>query len=264
MNYKPDDQSNADEPGNIGKPATPDEGAVERLTTFAGRKEFGGQSGYDAYPGGIFMTDGPNPFYADLRTILAQLAETRAALTKIDAIRNSIIGCQKVNWSEHVYPLVVALQGAGYEGADYETNRKNVGTLIERTNAAEVEVARLKAEVNKLTLEKAMLAGHESINTELAEDVRNERVRADALQANNEKLRAAVETCGKRFRFYERQHAARGTPEADAKAQSNADMAEVCARALCSPQESPEVGGVSAATSKSIPTSDETEGGAKT
>jgi len=39
------------------------------------------------------------------------------ALGKINDIRNSIIGCQTVNWSEHIYPLVAALEGAGIEGA---------------------------------------------------------------------------------------------------------------------------------------------------
>jgi hypothetical protein len=64
--------------------------------------------------------------------------------TKVDAIRDSIIGCQRVNWSEHVYPLVAALGEAGFEGQEYEAARDNVGTLIERTNAAETERDRLK------------------------------------------------------------------------------------------------------------------------
>lgn len=85
---------------------------------------------------------------ADLRAILAQIDALEAALTKIDAIRNSIIGCQRVNFSEHVYPLVAALDEAGFKGQDYETSRKNIGTLIERTNAAE---ARAEASEQRLS-----------------------------------------------------------------------------------------------------------------
>lgn len=70
----------------------------------------------------------------------------KSALTKINDIRNSIIGCQKVNWSEHVYPLVAALDAAGFEGASYEVARDQIGTLLERTNKAEAEVERLRAE----------------------------------------------------------------------------------------------------------------------
>lgn len=60
-----------------------------------------------------------------------------AALTKINNIRNSIIGFQTVNWSEHIYPLVAALEEAGIEGAGYPVSRENVGTMLERTLAAE-------------------------------------------------------------------------------------------------------------------------------
>jgi hypothetical protein len=67
-----------------------------------------------------------------------------SALTKIDAIRNSIIGAQKVNWSEHVYPLVAALDEAGFPGQPYEQARENVGTLLEQINKAEQDNARLR------------------------------------------------------------------------------------------------------------------------
>ena len=49
------------------------------------------------------------------------------ALTKIDAIRNDIIGRQKIGWSSHVYPLVAALDEAGYPGLDYEAARAALG-----------------------------------------------------------------------------------------------------------------------------------------
>lgn len=67
------------------------------------------------------------------------------ALDKINEIRNSIIGAQTINWSEHIYPLVAALEEAGIEGMNYPEARKNFGTMLERTNKAEAEVKRLRA-----------------------------------------------------------------------------------------------------------------------
>jgi len=72
------------------------------------------------------------------------------ALSKINDIRNSIIGCQTVNWSEHIYPLVAALEEAGIEGAGYPASRTNVGTMLERTLAAENEVMALRAALAKI------------------------------------------------------------------------------------------------------------------
>jgi hypothetical protein len=59
------------------------------------------------------------------------------ALAKISEIRNSIIGCQTVNWSEHVYPLVAALDAAGLKGEPYPAARERLGTLLERTSVSE-------------------------------------------------------------------------------------------------------------------------------
>jgi hypothetical protein len=53
-------------------------------------------------------------------------------LERINAIRNSIVGTQTVNWSAHVYPLVAALNEAGFEGQGYEEARKEAETLIEQ------------------------------------------------------------------------------------------------------------------------------------
>lgn len=88
----------------------------------------------------------------DLLTLLSALQSERlraeelhGALTKIDAIRNSIVGCQRVNWSEHIYPLVAVLGEVGFEGQDYESARENVGTLIDRANSAEFLLALMAA-----------------------------------------------------------------------------------------------------------------------
>jgi hypothetical protein len=67
-----------------------------------------------------------------------------AALDKINTIRNSIIGLQTIDWSEHIYPLVAALGEAGFEGLDYDEARANFGTMLERTVAAEDRVRELE------------------------------------------------------------------------------------------------------------------------
>jgi hypothetical protein len=66
------------------------------------------------------------------------------ALLAINDIRNSIIALQTVNWSEHVYPLVAALDAAGYEGMEYPEARKYYGSMLERAAKAEDELAALK------------------------------------------------------------------------------------------------------------------------
>lgn len=72
-----------------------------------------------------------------------RFATFEAALSRINGIRNSIVGAQNVNWSEHIYPLVRILNEAGFEGMGYEEARSSVGTLIERTEAAKAKVEEL-------------------------------------------------------------------------------------------------------------------------
>lgn len=69
-----------------------------------------------------------------------------AALRKINVIRNSVIGLQALNWSEHVYPLVAALDEAGYEGMEYPEAREYFGTLLERAVKAENALAAIAAQ----------------------------------------------------------------------------------------------------------------------
>lgn len=77
------------------------------------------------------------------------------ALEKIDAIRNSIIGTQMVNWSEHVYPLVAVLGEIGMKGQDYAEAKKGVGTLLEREAAAHTESARLRTALMNFSVMEA-------------------------------------------------------------------------------------------------------------
>ena len=67
--------------------------------------------------------------------------EARAALATVNDIRNSIIGAQTVNWSEHVYPLVAALDAAGFAGMPYPEARENVGTAEARGRERGLEEA---------------------------------------------------------------------------------------------------------------------------
>lgn len=83
----------------------------------------------------------------------AALTESRAecerqnvALEKINEIRSSIVGMQGFNFSEHAYPLVAALDAAGYEGLPYPEAMKNLGTLIEQRDAAEARLAEVEQE----------------------------------------------------------------------------------------------------------------------
>lgn len=69
----------------------------------------------------------------------AEVERLNAALSKISAIRDSIVGAQRVDWSEHIYPLVAELDAAGFEGAGFEIARENLGTLIEQVGKVEAE-----------------------------------------------------------------------------------------------------------------------------
>lgn len=77
---------------------------------------------------------------ATIREFEAREARLRAALEKIDAIRNSIVGYQRVGFSEHVYPLVAALGEAGFEGESYEKCREDVGTALQQRDNAEAKL----------------------------------------------------------------------------------------------------------------------------
>jgi hypothetical protein len=68
----------------------------------------------------------------DATMFKARVAELEQSLTKISDIRDSIVGTQNINWSEHIYPLVATLDGAGFSGKGYEIARKNIGTLLDR------------------------------------------------------------------------------------------------------------------------------------
>ena len=75
--------------------------------------------------------------------VVRKLSAATVALAKISAIRDSIISLQTINWSEHIYPLVAALESAGVKGKPYPADREYLGSIIAQLAAAEAEVKRL-------------------------------------------------------------------------------------------------------------------------
>jgi len=73
----------------------------------------------------------------------AELKKLRGGLTKISAIRDSIVGFQSVGWSEHIYPLVAVLHDVGFDGVGYDEARKETRTLLDRAEASEALADRL-------------------------------------------------------------------------------------------------------------------------
>jgi len=99
-----------------------------------------------------------------------EMERLRAALAKINAIRNSIVGCQKVNWSEHVYPLVAALEAAGFVGQPYAEARSDAGTLLARAVSAEAGVDELRVEVERLNKMLDVCSGVHAHNVALKDE----------------------------------------------------------------------------------------------
>ena len=92
--------------------------------------------------------DDADPYHAEeFGTALDELVALRTALAKINEIRNSIIGFQTVNWSEHVYPLVAALNEAGIEGMEYDAACQHYRTMFERLRVAEGRAEELNSQL---------------------------------------------------------------------------------------------------------------------
>ena len=93
-----------------------------------------------------------------------ETARLHLALQKISDIRDSIIGHQNVNWSEHIYPLVAALKEAGFKGTSYQIAKENIGTLHEEItqlrNALEFVQATRSFSAAKAQAGIAMEGGH--------------------------------------------------------------------------------------------------------
>jgi len=106
----------------------------------------------ECWPGDNDYDDAANALRDASSRILAlqsDLERVTTALEKINAIRNSIIGFQTVNWSAHIYPMVAALQDAGFEGEGYEVAREKAQSFVERVNAAEARALTAEAALVK-------------------------------------------------------------------------------------------------------------------
>ncbi len=98
-----------------------------------------------AFPAEADATKRFDRIIVDYKKLREDVGRMRTALSKINDIRNSIIGFHTVNWSEHIYPLVAALGEAGYKGDSYDKSREDVGKLLDRCAAVEAENKKLKA-----------------------------------------------------------------------------------------------------------------------
>ncbi len=86
-------------------------------------------------------------YFKENSVLRAKLEAAEKALDKINDIRNNIVGLQKINWSEHIYPLVAALNAAGLQGLHYPDAREYYGTMLERTKKAEKQRDEARAQV---------------------------------------------------------------------------------------------------------------------
>ena len=74
---------------------------------------------------------------AERDALRAECERLRGALSKINDIRNDIVGRQSVHFSQHIYPLVAALEEAGIHGAGYEKARAAVLQFSKLLRAAQ-------------------------------------------------------------------------------------------------------------------------------
>ncbi len=151
------------------------------------------------------MCRGREHLTQQLGVLRVRAERAEAGLRKINEIRNSIVGSQTVNFSEHIYPLVAALNEAGVAGLPYPEARANVGTLMERAGRAEAQLAALRAAVGPLVGHYRPDGIYETIDTSAQRDVvlraltdtaeaaeaHDRRERAEALREFALRLRAA-------------------------------------------------------------------------
>lgn len=74
---------------------------------------------------------------AELEHYKARFDALDPAMMKIDAIRNDIVGRQTVSWSAHIYPLVAALEDAGFPGVGCDKASEMAKTASERITELE-------------------------------------------------------------------------------------------------------------------------------
>jgi len=100
----------------------------------------------DAATGECAACDAERATVSALEAAQARVKELETFAQKVNYIRNSIVGMQGFNFSEHAYPLVAALEEIGVKGDGHKLAAKNLGTLIDQIKAAEARIAELEAE----------------------------------------------------------------------------------------------------------------------
>jgi hypothetical protein len=108
-----------------------------------------------------------------------RVAELEAFAKTVEGIMDSICGTQAFNWSAHAYPLRAALEKAGFPGKGYEEARAGVGTLLERVNELEAELASWKRTAGQRLTDLADAEAQVAALTADKEVVTAERVEAD-------------------------------------------------------------------------------------
>jgi hypothetical protein len=106
-----------------------------------------------------------------------RIDQCESALTKIDAIRNDIVGRQTIGWSAHVYPLVAALGDAGYPGEGYDVARAKAVALISEVKRLEKELAAERAKVATMEAEREIVSEARAEVVTVEEQLAVERVK---------------------------------------------------------------------------------------
>jgi hypothetical protein len=119
-----------------------------------------------------------------VESLKAELSKYQELAETVNGIRNSIVGAQTVNWSEHIYPLVAALEKAGIKGLPYPKAMKNIGTILQRNANLEVKCSDLLEAVGGVI--KRLWAAYKNIEAYEKESIKVE------LENNATRLEEAV------------------------------------------------------------------------
>lgn len=150
---------------------------------------------------------------AEREALINRVSKLEEQLAKINDIRNSIIGTQKLDWSEHVYPLVAALNAAGVVGMPYPEARENHGTLLERAAAAERErdEARAALEESEHAMHMRIRAGYDQTVTD------SWRAALAKVEAERDEARAQLAALREAWTRYDRSCGVRQMQDPDAR-----------------------------------------------
>lgn len=124
-------------------------------------------------------------------------------------------------------PALCAHLRAPHEDAVEELSEDSLALADSILALISEETEELRRKAAGFTAEELLISAVEDRKLRVAAEDR-----ADTAEAERDELRGALDMAAKRFRHYEQLHAAKGTPDGDAKAQNNADMAAVCELAL--------------------------------